>query len=67
MPKTKKDKNLKVVVQQIKSSFGKKPGQLETLKGLGLGKISRKKELILTPSTEGMIDKVRHLISVEYL
>ncbi len=67
MPKTKKEKNLKVVVQQTSSSFGKKPGQFETLKGLGLGKINRKKELMLTPSTEGMIEKVRHLISVEYL
>ncbi|HEB80215.1 MAG TPA: 50S ribosomal protein L30, partial [Rhodospirillales bacterium] len=33
--------------------------------GLGLNKMNKTRELEDTPSVRGMIDKVRHLISVE--
>jgi large subunit ribosomal protein L30 len=38
--------------------------QRETLVGLGLNKIGRVKDLPDTPSTHGMIRKIRHLVRV---
>jgi large subunit ribosomal protein L30 len=54
-----------VRVTQIASGNGKKPGQQETLVGLGLNKINRSRELEDTPAVRGMIRKVAHLIKVE--
>lgn len=45
-------------VTQIASGNGRKPGQQETLIGLGLNKIGREKVLEDTPSTRGMVRKV---------
>ena len=56
-----------VKVTQIGSPIGRKPGQKETLIGLGLNKIRRTRELDDTPSIRGMIRKVAHLIKVEEL
>ena len=57
----------KVRVTQVASVLGRKPGQKETLVGLGLNKIRRVRELEDTPSVRGMIRKVAHLIKVEEL
>ena len=57
----------KVRVTQMSSVAGRKPGQKETLTGLGLNKIRRTRELEDTPSVRGMIRKVAHLIKVEEL
>ena len=57
----------KVRVTQIASALGRKPGQKETLVGLGLNKIRRTRELEDTPCVRGMIRKVAHLIKVEEL
>jgi len=57
----------KVRVTQIASALGRKPGQKETLAGLGLKKIRGTKELEDTPSVRGMLRKVAHLIKVEEL
>jgi large subunit ribosomal protein L30 len=57
----------KVRVTQIRSALGRKPGQKETLVGLGLNKIRATRELEDTPSARGMILKVAHLIKVEEL
>jgi large subunit ribosomal protein L30 len=57
----------KVRVTQIASGFGRKPGQKETLVGLGLSKIRSSRELRDTPSVRGMIRKVAHLVKVEEL
>ena len=54
-----------VRVTQIASVAGRKPGQRETLAGLGLNKIRRTRELEDTPSVRGMIHKVKHLVKVE--
>ena len=54
-----------VRVTQTGSSFGRKPGQKETLIGLGLNKQRRSRELEDTPAVRGMIRKVAHLIKVE--
>jgi len=53
-----------VKVTQIGSPIGRKPGQRETLIGLGLNKLHRSRELEDTPSVRGMIKKVAHLIRV---
>ncbi len=53
-----------VKVMQTASSFGRKPGQHETLIGLGLNKIGRVRELEDTPAVRGMIRKVAHLVKV---
>jgi len=55
----------KVRVTQMRSALGRKPGQKETLTGLGLNKIRSTRELEDTPSVRGMILKVAHLIKVE--
>ncbi|MCP1270035.1 50S ribosomal protein L30 [Acetobacter cerevisiae] len=52
-------------VTQIASGNGRKPGQKETLVGLGLNKIGRERVLEDTPSTRGMVRKVAHLVKVE--
>jgi large subunit ribosomal protein L30 len=54
-----------VKVTQIGSPIGRKPGQKETLIGLGLNKMHRTRELEDTPSVRGMIRKVAHLLRVE--
>jgi large subunit ribosomal protein L30 len=53
-----------VKVTQVGSPIGRKPGQRETLIGLGLNKMHRSRELEDTPSVRGMIKKVAHLIRV---
>lgn len=54
-----------VRVTQTRSVAGRKPGQKETLIGLGLNKINRTRELEDTPAVRGMIRKVAHLVKVE--
>jgi large subunit ribosomal protein L30 len=54
-----------VKVTQIGSPIGKPQDQLATLKGLGLGKMHRTRELEDTPAVRGMIAKVSHLVRVE--
>jgi large subunit ribosomal protein L30 len=51
----------------MRSALGRKPGQKETLTGLGLNKQRSTRELEDTPSARGMIRKVAHLIKVEEL
>jgi len=56
-----------VRVTQIASVLGRKPGQRETLIGLGLNKLRRVRELEDTPSVRGMLRTVAHLVKVEEL
>lgn len=58
-----KGKTIKVT--QTGSAIGRQKRQGQTLKGLGLGKINRSRELEDTPAVRGMIDKVKHLVRVE--
>jgi large subunit ribosomal protein L30 len=55
----------KLRVTQTASVAGRKPGQKETLIGLGLNKLRRTRELEDTPAVRGMIRKVAHLVKVE--
>lgn len=52
-------------VTQIKSAAGIVKDQVATLKALGLTKINSSKTHQDVPSVRGMINKVRHLVSVE--
>jgi len=52
-------------VTQTGSPIGRKPGQRETLIGLGLNKIRRTRVLEDTPAVRGMIRKVAHLVKVD--
>ncbi len=54
-----------VRVTQVGSASGRGRKQLETLKGLGLNKRHRTRELEDTPSVRGMIRAVAHLVTVE--
>lgn len=52
-------------VTQTGSPIGRKPGQRETLIGLGLNKMHRTSVLQDTPAVRGMIRKVAHLVKVD--
>jgi len=54
-----------VKVTQTGSSIRRPKDQLDTLIGLGLGKMHRTRELEDTPAVRGMIAKVHHLVRVE--
>ena len=54
-----------VKVTQVSSGLGRKKDQVQTLAGLGLGKLRRTRELEDTPSVRGMIRRVAHLVRVE--
>lgn len=56
-----------IKVRKIGSEIGRPPVQCKTLIGLGLRKMHTSKVLEDTPSVRGMIDKVKHLVSVEIL
>jgi large subunit ribosomal protein L30 len=55
----------KVKVTLTKSVIGSTERQKQTVKALGLGKMNSSKEHELTPQIEGMILKVKHLVSTE--
>ena len=52
-------------VTQLRSSIGCKQNQRETLKSLGLRKIRQTVERDDNPQIRGMIQTVRHLVTVE--
>ena len=52
-------------VTQVRSAIGRKPGQMETLIGLGLNKLNKSSVFEDTPSIRGMVEKVKHLVRVE--
>lgn len=53
-----------ITLTQIKSPIGRKPGQKETLVGLGLNKMHKTVTLDATPSILGMVEKVKHMLKV---
>ena len=56
-------KNIRVT--QTRSAIRKLERQRRTLAALGLGRIGRSREFEMTPSIEGMLVKVAHLVQVE--
>jgi large subunit ribosomal protein L30 len=55
----------KIKVTQIKSRIGSPKDQKRTLDALGLTKMHKTVEHERTPAIEGMVRKVKHLVSVE--
>ena len=55
----------RVRVTQVASGLGRKKDQVQTLAGLGLGKLRRTRELEDTPAVRGMIRRVAHLVTFE--
>jgi large subunit ribosomal protein L30 len=53
-----------IVVQQIKSAARRPAVQTATLKGLGLNKVRRTRELEDTPAVRGMVNKISHLVKI---
>jgi large subunit ribosomal protein L30 len=59
------EKKGRLIVRQIGSPIRREAYQREILRGLGLNKMHRSRELEDTPSIRGMIAKVSHLVKVE--
>jgi large subunit ribosomal protein L30 len=53
-----------IKVEQIASPLRRNGDQRQTLVGLGLNKIGRRRDVPDTPATRGMIRKVQHLVRV---
>jgi len=53
-----------VTVEQIGSPLRRPQDQRQTLIGLGLNKMHRRRTLQDTPSVRGMINKIPHLVRV---
>ncbi len=52
-------------ITQIKSVIDRPEKQTRTIKALGLRKINRQVVVNATPQIDGMLEKVKHLVSVE--
>ena len=55
----------KYKIVQVRSRIGRPAVQKRTLDALGLKKMNRPVYLEGSPQVEGMINKVKHLVSVE--
>jgi large subunit ribosomal protein L30 len=53
-----------LVVRQTGSQIRRPKDQAATLKGLGLGRIGKERELEDTPAIRGMIRKVAHMVEI---
>ncbi|MDR1722765.1 MAG: 50S ribosomal protein L30 [Tannerella sp.] len=54
-----------IKITQIKSRIGSPKDQKRTLDALGLTKMHKTVEYEDTPSIQGMVRKVKHLVSIE--
>jgi large subunit ribosomal protein L30 len=57
-------KSKQITVEQTGSAIGRPERQRNTLLGLGLTRIGRRRELQDTPAVRGMIAKVAHLVKI---
>ncbi|MGH7814733.1 MAG: 50S ribosomal protein L30 [Candidatus Binataceae bacterium] len=55
-------KSDKIRVKLIHSPIGTTQRVRQTVKGLGLGKLGTERELKRTPSVEGMVKRLKHLV-----
>jgi large subunit ribosomal protein L30 len=53
-----------IVVKQIGSPIRRPAKQRDTLKGLGLNKMHRVRELEDTPSVRGMVASISHMVQI---
>jgi large subunit ribosomal protein L30 len=59
------DAMTKVKIKQVKSVIDRSKRQKDTVRALGLKKINQEVVHVATPQIMGMVDKVRHLVTVE--
>ena len=57
------EKTLKI--KQVRSVIGRPARQKRTMVALGLRKFNHERTVVATPQVLGMIEKVKHLITVE--
>ena len=57
----------KVRIEQIKSGIDRPARQKRTLIALGITKMHQVRELDASPQVLGMIDKVKHLLTIEHI
>jgi len=57
----------KIRITQIRSGIGHPERQKKTLEALGLKRIRHTVEKEVTPQIMGMVEKVRHLVTIEEL
>jgi large subunit ribosomal protein L30 len=57
----------KVRITQSRSIIKRPITQLRTIQSLGLGKVHRSVEVEYTPQIKGMVNKVKHLVTVTEL
>lgn len=55
----------KIKITLVKSPIDRPERQKETLKALGLNKMNASREVEATPQIEGMVRKVKHMLTVE--
>jgi large subunit ribosomal protein L30 len=53
-----------IVIEQYASANRRPEVQTQTLIGLGLNKLRRRRELEDTPSVRGMINRIAHLVRI---
>ena len=53
-----------VTVEQFRAACRRPEVQTETLKGLGLNKVNRRRTLPDTPEIRGMVHRIRHLVRI---
>ena len=54
----------KITVEQIGSTNRRPQRQTQTMIGLGLNKLHRRKSIMDTPEVRGMLNKVAHLVRI---
>jgi large subunit ribosomal protein L30 len=55
----------KIVIKQVKSSIKRPADQKKVMASLGLRKMNQEVEHEATPSILGMVNKVKHMVSVK--
>ncbi len=55
----------KIIVKQVRSKIRRPKDQKRTLEALGLRKMNQEVEHEATPQILGMVNKVKHLVSVK--
>ncbi len=56
--------NKKIKIQLVHSASGRPGRQKETVRGLGFTKLNQIREVVDTPATRGMVEKIPHLVKI---
>lgn len=57
----------KIKITQVKSAIDRPERQKKTMRALGIKKLHQTVELEATPQVLGMVEKVRHMVTVDGL